>query len=168
MSDKLRLLICHDCESIQELPWYDGDPRQDDTLNYRVAEHRFPNGDEHRGVLATVPVDHWEKASHRQEIVEKITTASGRPGTAAGLGATYYDVKSNFQQDAITCWKKHSRTSDCAEWRGDHKRLYPDTKADRKELGLNPKERPNTWLCDFCPVTSIYAQKRNAARGDYN
>lgn len=167
MSDKLRLLICHDCETIQELPWYEGPPEHDDTLKYRVSDHRFPNGEEHRGVLATVPSDHWEKASHRQEIVEKITTASGRPGTAAGLGADFYNVKSNFQQDAMKCWKQHNRTSDCADWRSDAKRLYPDTKADRKSEGL-PTQRPNTWLCDFCPVTSIYAQKRNAARGDYS
>jgi hypothetical protein len=168
MADRLRLLICHDCESIEELPFYEGPPDRDDTLAYRVSFHQFPNGEEHLGVLATVPADHWEKASHRHEIVEKIATASGRPGTASGLGADFYDVKNNFAQDAMACWKKHNRTNDCDEWRGDHKRLYPDTKGDRKELGLNPKGRPNTFLCDFCPVTSVYAQKRNDLRGDYN
>jgi hypothetical protein len=166
VTEKLRLLICNDCHSIQELPWYDGPVEHDDTLTYRVAEHRFPNGEEHRGVMATVPAENWGNLAHRQEIVAKISR-SAAPGQGAGLGDEFYDVKANFQTDAMDCWKKHNRTTDCGDWRSDAKRLYPDTKAERKAEGMT-KTRPNTWLCDFCPVTSIYAQKRNAARGDYD
>jgi len=165
-ADKLRLLICHDCESIEELPPYEGPTGNDDTLNYRVGQHRFPNGEEHIGVLATVPAANWEKPDQRHEIIRRITEAK-KPGDSEGLGSPYYNVKATFQEDAMTCWKKHNRTQNCDEWRGDHKRLYPDTLSDRKEAGITTR-RPNTWLCDFCPVTSIYSQRRNEARGDYD
>lgn len=167
MSDeKLRLLICHTCHSIQELPWYEGNPDRDDTLKFRVAEHRFPDGNEHFGVLATVPAEHWEKPSHRDEIVQKIEEAAGVPGTGVGMGETFYDVKSNFQADALQCWKEHNRTHNCEDYRSDKKRLYPDTKAERKSEGL-PAQRPNTFLCDFCPVHTLVMQRQRHEQGYY-
>ena len=130
--EKLRLLICHTCHSIQELPWYEGNPERDDTLNFRVAEHRFPDGNEHFGVLATVPESNWGKDEQRREIVAKIEEAAGVPGSGAGMGETFYDVKANFEIDALKCWGEHNRTHDCADYHSDKKRLYPDTRADRK------------------------------------
>lgn len=86
------------------------------------------------------------------------------------MGSEYYDAKSNFLQDAMTCWKGFNRTTDPGhcDYRKDNKRLYPGTTADRKELGLDPKDRPNTFLCDFCPVHSIVQQKKNKKDGLYN
>jgi hypothetical protein len=164
MDGKIRLLICNTCTSIEELPLYEGRPERDDTLNYRVSFHRFPDGKEHFGMLATVDAVSWENQEARSEIVKKLHEAVN-PGEAAGLGTDYYNIKSTFAEDALTCWGQHNTTQDCDEWRSDKKRLYPDTRGDRKELGLSPKTRPNTWLCDFCPVTSIYAGRRNKAKG---
>lgn len=152
--ERIRLLICHTDGAVHELPFYEGPPEHDDTLNYRVAEHR-----DHRGSLATVKKSDWEKPSYRDGILEKIAAAV-RPGEGSGLGQTFYDVKNNFQQDAITCWKKHSRTLDCGDYMTDKMRLYPDTKADRKELGITTA-RPNTFLCQFCPVHSVVTGKKN-------
>lgn len=147
---------------------YEGPPDHDDTLNFRVSFHRYPDGNEHTGMLATVPDKDWKNPQARTEIRKKLAGATA-PGEGTGLGADFYNVKANFADDALVCWQAHNRTEDCDDWRSDAKRLYPDTRADRKELGLSPKakDRPNTWLCDFCPVTSIYAQKRNEKRGDY-
>lgn len=164
---KIRLLICHTCQSIDELPDYEGDPERDDTLNYRVAEHHFPSGNPHIGSLARVEAKSWQNKNHRQGILEKLGQAKA-PGQGEGLGQTYYDVKGNFQQDALKCWKAHGRTSDCADYRHDNKRLVPDTKGERKDLGLSPSTRPNTWLCDFCPVSSVVTTAMRKKRGDYN
>lgn len=118
-------------------------------------------------MLATVPDKDWKNPAARTEIRRKLGNAAA-PGEGSGLGDSFYDLKANFADDALVCWQAHNRTEDCADWRSDAKRLYPDTRADRKDAGLSVKARPNTWLCDFCPVTSIYAQKRNAKRGDYD
>lgn len=167
---KIRLLICHDCGSIEELPWFEGPPEHDDTLNYRDAAHRFPSGTWHSRVLADVPKDQWEKPTYRDEIVRQIAIAAGAPGSGAGMGQSWYDVKANFEQDAIACWKAHKRTTDCGDYRAESKRLLPDTAADRRAEGLPSRARylPNTWLCSFCPVQSLVTTKYREKRGDYD
>jgi hypothetical protein len=159
-TEKIRILICHTDGAVLELPWYEGPPDHDDTLNYRLAEHKFPDGSAHFGNLFVYNKDDWAKSSVRDAILNEIAKQV-RPGEGTGLGQTFYDVKDNFQQDAITCWKKHNRTLDCGDYMTDRMRLYPDTKADRKELGLSVKERPNTFLCQFCPVDAHVQTKKN-------
>ena len=165
MGDKIRLLICNTCQSIEELPLYQGDPKRDDTLNYRVAPHRFPDGNEHFGALATVDEATWNSGA-REDIKLKLRETFA-PGEAEGLGADFYNVKSTFSEDALRCWQQHNRTENCDDWRTEKKRLDPDTKAERRDLGVAPltKRPARTWLCDFCPVTSIYSQRRNKAKG---
>lgn len=165
---RIRILICHSCHSIQPLPWYEGNPENDDTLNFRVAEHRFPDGNEHFGIMATVLEKEWDNLDHRDEIVKKIQEASVTPGSGAGMGETYYDIKSNFSEDAMKCWTvDHNRTKNCGDYRSDKKRLYPDTKAERKSEGL-PARRPNTFLCDFCPYHQIVEQRQGSEEFGYN
>jgi len=151
--EKIRILVCHTDGAVMELPWYEGDPARDDTLNYRVAEHK-----NHFGNLFVYKAKDWAKSTYRDAILNEIAKQV-RPGEGSGLGQTFYDVKDNFQQDAIICWKRHNRTLDCGDYKTDRMRLYPDTKGDRKELGLDPNTRPNTFLCDFCPVKSVVQGK---------
>lgn len=169
MSDdeKVRLLICHVCQSIDELPDYEGDPAHDDTLNYRVAEHQYPSGTPHVGSLARVSAKSWNNKDHRAGILAELAKA-GLPGKGEGLGQSYYDVKDNFRADALKCWKQHNRTLNCEDYHSESKRLYPDTKAERKDLGLSPNTRPNTFLCNFCPVESVATTEMRRKRGDYN
>lgn len=161
--------MCHIDGAVHELPWYEGDPERDDTLNYRISQHKFPDGSAHFGNLFVYNAKDWSKSTVRQAILEEIAKQV-RPGEGTGLGQTFYDVKSNFQQDAIECWKGFGRTTDPGhcDYRKDNKRLWPDTKQDRKELGLDPKDRPNTFLCDFCPVHSLVMQKQRAKAGLYD
>ncbi|WP_159402754.1 hypothetical protein [Streptomyces sp. RTd22] len=44
MADYIRLLLCKDCGSMEELPDYEGDPRQDFLLDTLVKRHRNPDG----------------------------------------------------------------------------------------------------------------------------
>lgn len=172
---KVRLLICHSCSSIDELPWYDGPGDYDDTLNYRVAEHRYPNGDPHIGILATVLEEDWAKQNYRDAIRDKIAEESGisLPGQSAGMGETYYDVKSNFGQDASDCWKKHGKPGSshkfsCEDYQHSSKLLLADTRAERKEAGLDTRARASTYLCSFCPYQSMVMQRYRKETGQYD
>jgi hypothetical protein len=169
MGDKIRLLICQTCGSIEELPFFEGPPEHDDWLKERIIPHRTASGEPHIGSLATVEAKAWGNPSYREEITKKISKEFTLPGKGAGLGQTFYDLKSTYLEDAMACWRSFGRTTDPShcDYRKDNKRLYPDTKADRKDLGLSPKDRPNTFLCDFCPVQSIVQQKKRDEAGLY-
>jgi hypothetical protein len=163
--ERVRLLICADCKSIEELPAYDGPQEHDDTGNYRMAQHRYgSDGPYHPTTVGDVAKKDWDKPTVREAIVQKITTSLGGD---EGLGREYYDVKSNFQQDAIGCWKRHNRTTDCGDYMSEPKRLDPGTRRDRIEAGITPR-RPSTFLCQFCPVQSVKMQLRRAAKGAYD
>lgn len=41
----------------------------------------------------------------------------------------------------------------------------PDTKDDRKELGLSPQGMPVIFLCSFCPMRSFMENKANEEKG---
>lgn len=163
MTDYTRLLFCHDCQTIDELPDTDRPPEYDDVLLARVAQHQYDDRHGHNLELGRIETSQWDKP----EVKAKVARDAHPAGESAGLGSAFYDLKNTFTDDAMTCWKAHNRTRDCPEWRSDAKKLLPDTGAERRAEGLDPKTRPNTWLCDFCPVTSIYSQRRNETRGDY-
>jgi hypothetical protein len=48
-------------------------------------------------------------------------------------------------------------------------RLVPDTRAERRDLGLETKasRRPATSLCVFCPYHSVVMQRARKAQGFY-
>jgi hypothetical protein len=167
MEETVRLLICHMCKSIDELPAYEGPPENDDTLAFRVSQHQFPSGRAHPLDLGVVKKEDWDKPTHRQEILRHLHM-SGAPGSGLGMGEDFYDVKANFEADALACWKAHNRTSDCGDYMSDGKRLLPDTRAERAAEGLDTRNRPSTSLCSFCPVHSVKMQIRRKAAGAYD
>lgn len=164
---RLRLLICHDCGSIEPLPAYDGPVEYDDTLNFRLAGHRTESGTPHRGSLGTVSEASWEDTEKRAQILREI--AKAHAGGEVGLGTKMYAARSTFQEDAMTCWRQHNRTQNCEDYKSDKKRLVPDTKSERKELGLSVKSsaRPGTSLCVFCPYHSVVMERARKAQGFY-
>jgi len=165
---KLRLLLCHTDKSVTPLPWCGEDnqcqhPGCLEPLEYRLGDHI-----DHRVSLADVEEDMWKDPRKRSEILKQAVEYTQGTGNAAGLGGDFYDVRDTFRDDAMTCWKKHNRTRDCGDWNTDRMRLYPDTRADRKELGLDPKTRPTTFLCSYCPVNSIKMQRMRKDKYSYN
>lgn len=158
---KLRLLICFVCKSIEEVPYYEGPPERDDTLNFRTSQHQFASGERHVGQLAVLNEDDWKNPQTRSAIIKQISEEFGE-----GLGQEFYDVKATFEEDAMKCWNAHSRTLNCGDYKTDErKRLLPDTREERKDLGLSVKNRPNTWLCDFCPYKSVVQGRVVKERG---
>lgn len=171
MSDKIRVLVCKTCGTAQELPWYEGDIRGDIWLNNAVENHpKFGDGRPHMaGGLFNIPVEGlWDSPARRQVTLQDLYKQLEIPGTGPGMGQEFYDLKSNFVDDAFECWKKHNRTTDPAhcDYMKESMRVYPDTKADRRAEGL-PSERPATYICSFCPLNSIVEQKKRKKKGLY-
>lgn len=164
---KVRLLICHMCKSIDELPDFDGPAEHDDLLQYRVSQHQFPSGKAHPLDLGVIEKKLWDSPDGKRAVTERLAF-SGAPGTGLGMGESFYDVKSNFQTDALNCWKAHNRTQNCGDYMSDSKRLLPDTKADRKAEGMDLRNRPSTSLCQFCPYHSVAVQRMRKAKGAYD
>lgn len=165
---RIRLLICHGCESITPVPWCGEDyqcthPSCVEPLEYRLADHIG-----HLADLADIDEETWDDPVKRTRVIRETIPYAKGTGKGAGLGSQFYDVKATFQDDAFTCWRRHNRTKNCADWNTDRMRLYPDTKADRKEAGLDPKTRATTFLCQYCPVTSIYMQRMRRDKYKYD
>lgn len=162
---KVRVLKCTDCQSLEELPDYDGPPEYDQALIYALSRHRFPNDEEHRGRLFVVPARAWGLPNLRRSIIEQIK--GGSPGLAA-FDKHYYDVQDTLRADALACFAAHRRPADdCPDYRSAAKLLVPDTRAERKDLGLpkpGPGASPVSYLCSFCPVDSMMAAKRRGSR----
>jgi hypothetical protein len=163
----VRLLVCHDCRSIDQVPDYSGPAEHDYYLKYRCDQHNT-NGHPHRGILIKVEDRDAVIDATIDEVEEAVR--QHMPGTGEGLGQVMYDLRDNYMAEAMSCWKQHNRTTNCDEYRSDRKRLWIDTKAERKEEGLstNKRDRPNIWLCDHCPVHSEVTKRKRKAAGQYD
>lgn len=166
-SSKIRLLHCRTCDSLEELPDFDGPPEHDTLLNILTERHTTPSGDKHIGHLFDVEVELWSRPEVKKEIIKQI-----RGGGSKGLDefdASFYDTKNTFHEDALVCYQRHNRPKEsCQDWLSDSKILVPDTKAERKAEGLSAPSKspgPKIHLCRFCPVQRYYARKANEQKG---
>jgi hypothetical protein len=165
---KVRLLFCHTCEIIQPIPDFHGPAEYDEQLHARVAEHQYPGSRPTRGHnldLGRVSEKSWQDPEKRRSILSKLKDEIG-VGNAEGLGIENYAHRDNFMEDAMRCWRfKHNRTADCGDYMSDKMTLLANSVEERRDLGLDPKQRPQLRLCQFCPVHSIVTQKKNQKKG---
>lgn len=159
---KIRLLHCHDCGTLEELPWYEGPADRDFALEYLLLQHET-EGHRHVGKLYDVEQRVWELENLRNTIIEQI---KGRGSTGlAAFDPEFYNTRDTLREDAAKCYQIHLRPKEsCVDWRSDRKVLVPDTKADRKDVGLSMEGAPRQFLCDFCVVRSYYERKHNESR----
>lgn len=164
---KIRLLFCMECKTLEELPDFEGHPDDDDLLSILIEKHKTLDTP-HRGQLMSVPALLWAAPKYRDAIAKQIYE-KGAPGLQAIMPG-YYDIKNQFADDAMACWKQHNRTLNCSDYGSEKKILRPDTKADRKDLGLSPVGKgagPATYLCQFCPVHAHVVTKKREKAGMY-
>jgi hypothetical protein len=155
--ERIRLLVCRDCKTIEPLPDYTGDPEHDHLLNYLVKPHRT-NGVEHIGQLANVKASDWNDPRIQSEISKELGQGLGKE---TGLGSDFYNTRDTFRDDAMSCWRQHQRTPDCSDYKSDSKRLTPGTAEARKEAGMAAyRSEHDRWLCEFCPVHSMVETKK--------
>jgi hypothetical protein len=167
-SQKIRLLYCWDCKTIEELPDFEGNPDDDILLEYAIEKHESA-GIKHAGTLMKVGSKTWEDEPVRKEIIKNLRDqAGGLGGGLADIDKEYYHTKSTFQEDAMKCYSLHNRPAEgCFDYGSDRKKLVPKTHAERKELGL-PVSTSTIYLCDFCVVKSFVVTKQRKQAGMYN
>ena len=154
---KIRLLRCDNCHSLEEFPDFDGPPDYDVLLQMMLRKHHDPSGAAHIGRLIDVPKRAWEIPALRKTLIQQIV--QGSKGLAE-FDSSYYDVQNTFREDALICYGQHLRPKEgCPDFNSDAKRLMPDTKGARKEVGLDTRGMPVIHLCSFCPVRSYYDAK---------
>ncbi len=168
MSERVRLFVCGQCATIEEMPWFEGPQEYDDTGNLRLSQHRYATGLQHPYTVGDVDKAEWSNPSFQSRIIAQLMQQIQRGNPESGLGKDFYDVKNTFQDDALECWKRHGRRVNCEDYMSDRMLLLPHTRAERKAEGLDYRHRPSTKLCQFCPVHSHVVQLQRAARGDYD
>lgn len=158
----IRLYICDDCKQI--IPIHsDGTPpyKYDYLLHTLEDQHGFRG---HRFAVVTVNKAGWEDTQGQKKIVQAIKDSLA--GGETGFGSAFYDVKDQFREDAMECWRQHNRTHNCQDFKSEKKVLQPDTKDLRRSEGLGDY-RSNIHLCNFCPVASLVEQalRKKALKG---
>jgi hypothetical protein len=161
---QIRLLVCKTCKTAEELPDWEGRPEDDVLLQISVERHQKP--EPHLGQLYKFPVKYWARKEVKESIMNQI-----RQGGSSGLdvfGTNFYETKSQFAEDAMTCWGLHNRTLDCDDYKHDRKVLKPGTDQERKDAGLGAPTAAKVYLCDFCPVKSVKQKAAFKEKGLYN
>jgi hypothetical protein len=167
MTEKVRLLACSECKTIEALPDFDGHPSQDHLLNALVSKHET-SGRRHVGRLFDVEASRWDDENVRTEVSREIAKVMSGKGET-GLGTPFYTARDTFREDAMACWKKHLRAPNCNDYKDDSKRLTPGTSAERKAAGLPEYNHANDrYLCEFCPVHSLVVTAVRKAHGAYD
>ena len=163
----IRLLFCLVCQTIEELPPYEGDPELDILLKIACEAHVFPSGEPHKGKLFVIPIRAWAHKESRREVIRQI-----KGGGSKGLDELddkFYESRSTFMEDAMSCYKAHNKPKDgCEEWHDEGKMLIPATERERMKEGMGRyKDSPGkkTYLCDFCPVAIGVAQRKRKLLG---
>jgi hypothetical protein len=157
-----RLLFCLVCDTLEELPPFEGDPEQDHLLAIACEQHLFPSGEPHKGKLFVLPLRAWAKTESKKEIIRQIK-GGGSKGLAE-VDDTFYDSRSTFLEDAMKCYQAHNKPKeDCSDWQHSSKLLIPNTIKERKAEGMaryQDEAGPKTYLCNFCPVSIAVNQRK--------
>jgi len=154
----IRLLICHSCRSVDELPAFHGRPEDDVLLEDLIARHVFPDGNEHMGKLAEIEEADWRDSYRRNAILEQIKAAVEK---SSGFPTEWYATKSTYQDDALKCYKKHGRPDQgCIDYCDSKKRIGNPTRSGWQA-------GPRVFLCHFCPVETWVRTQEQWQRGVY-
>jgi len=164
----VRLFVCLQDKSIEELPDYAGPmiyderygrevPAHDPELEYIIEPHRRKD---HRGHLITVEDEDWKDSHKRQAIIKQIWEGAGH----TGFEPETYAVRNTIQEDALKCFSAHRRPQDgCIDWHDRSKRLGNPLLSDGERKATQRfgfKRTHERFLCDYCPVASHHVQKK--------
>lgn len=169
MEDPIRLLFCTTCKTVEELPAYSGNPENDTWLREKEKNHLLPSGTGFHGEYHIGRIERSVWMANKNSILKQAAEQFTTPGMGAGLGQAMYDAKDNYSIDAMKCWRvDHQRTTNCGDYMSQKKRILPDTRADRKAAGVDSKNRPAIYLCQFCPYHQVVQQRKASDAFKYN
>jgi hypothetical protein len=178
-----RLLVCRECQSIEQLPLYDGpkeleaqDPILDNIVRRHIQKHGDINPEGAALLVASEdPCNCGEKTmvdltgrvqARRPNRLGRHTFWEGHKDDIlkglrerwTGFHPEFYATKDTYAEDALRCYNLHRRPqgTDCIDWQADNRRLTPE--------GWKGKE---VYLCHFCPVASTVVTEMRHKRGMY-
>lgn len=168
----MRLLVCKNCKSIEEVPSYEGpeggegSAEYDDSLRFFVDQHMTKGCKKDHWIMYNLPTKYWIIPKVKESIEKQIN--EGAQGLDV-FGTNFYATKANFTADAMTCWIQHKQTKDCGDYKDEKKLIKPDTAKERLAAGMDKEMTgPKVYLCDYCPVKSIVQEKAFKKKGLYN
>ena len=181
-----RLLVCHICQTIDELPSISDDLRKElgrtrepEPLLLHAMETRHNHGPTFSGGaaerIALVQVDdlEWMNNDLRDEVLSRFKHEW------SGFEPELYAVRSTFHEDALRCFNRHGRPKEgCIDYCDSSKLLTPNSwhteaeeQIDKSDLTRITNEtrahRKPVFLCHFCPVQTYVTTQRRHQRGDY-
>jgi hypothetical protein len=168
----IRLLLCLVCETLEELPDYDGPTDRDYLLEISLEKHVFDSGEPHKGKLFKLPVKAWANPEQKSAIMEQF-----KKGGSTGLNEldpekSFYETKMAFAEEAMNCWVAHNKvTTNCEDYESPSKRLLPNTAKERAEVGMPLPQHldgPKIYTCHFCPYHGQVVQRKRMIMGMYN
>lgn len=171
---QLRILVCHQCKSAEELPDYQGDSNFDVTLQYLHRRHGAGTEAVHPTALLRCAEVVWADRGARKQILE------GAFKGVAGFTPEYHHVKDTLKDDAVKCHIAHRRQIPCIDWHNSDKVLRAPTASERQKLADDlrgtqrnnidldrlAKGAPTQYLCDFCPVAMAVEYAKRKERGE--
>jgi hypothetical protein len=173
---QIRVLICMECKTAEQLPDYPPDARpEDDVVLHTVDEkHGGQTQQPHYRTVLRVPETAWKDRAAKQQILDRAFEG------VTGFKPSYYDIKDTLQEDAVKCHISHHRQVPCIDYRDASKKLRAPTQKDRDALvaDLSGTQRnkfnleavkhgaPTVYLCDFCPVQVAVEFKQRQERGE--
>lgn len=156
---KLRLLACRECKSIEEIPDYEGNPRNDVLLQDTLSRH-MTEWSTHEVALIKVPVKWWQDKTIQPQLIKQISQG-GSKGLDE-LDAEYYASKATYADQAMECFNRHQRPKEgCIDWHEHDKRIGNPTTEGWKT-------GPKVYVCDFCPVSSWVRTQKLKQAGAYD
>jgi len=158
------LIICHPCQTIDEIPDYDPDNADNDPrIGYILETHlrRHPSFEDRHVLewckLGFVPTRHWKDPEYRKDITKKILESDGR----TGFDKDFYDVQNQMKADALECWNRHNQPAyksntqpKCNDYLDVSKEIKPNTSRERKAAGLptyDDTKVKRSFICEYCP-----------------
>lgn len=172
-SDHIRLLVCFECKTMEELVDYppDADPKYDVVLHEVDYKHGGQLDDaevrSHRRELLRMEKRFWSAPAFKRDVTKRIWA------NETGFTPEYYHAKNTLLEDAGKCFRDHHQPDLCPDWHSDNKRIGNPAARERQQLARELKDenlahtRVKVFLCDFCVVASKVMQKRREDAGMY-
>lgn len=150
---KVRLLVCKDDKSIEELPDFHGNPRDDVLLEDTVSRHMY-EGITHEVALIKVPVKWWNDKNIQPKLIQQISQGGSKGIEEMDEAEDYYGTRDTYREDALKCFQRHQRPKEgCIDYQNPDKRIGNPTSEGWKT-------GPRVYACNFCPVQAWVDKKK--------
>lgn len=153
---EIRLVVCRDCRSIEELPPYTGPIDRDVLLEDTLSRHMYV-GSTHEVTLVKVPESFWRDKAIKERITRQLSQGGSKGIEELEDAQDYYGTRDTYREDALKCFQRHQRPQEgCIDYQNPDKRIGNPTSEGWKT-------GPRVYACSFCPVQAWVDKKKAEA-----